>query len=225
MNLAFYTYFYGSNNNPAFNIPDIPSTKYNCYYYTNNLTIFEKLKTTKWISIYDDIPTNDDLIESCMVGKRVKTSPHKYEELQNYTYLCFLDSKLEKVNEIFVENMINKFFINNNYALLIREHWFIKNSVVKEYNVSMNQYRYCLESEKYRKYIQTQINNGLDKITPHHAATGFLIRNMKHEKMNEINDTWYQHIQECGIQCQISFFFVKQLFRGHIHFFTEIPFI
>ena len=47
MNLAFYTCFYGSDNNQAFKIPEIPSLKYKCYYYTNNHTIIEKLKSTK----------------------------------------------------------------------------------------------------------------------------------------------------------------------------------
>ena len=50
-NLAFYTYFYGTNNNVAFKIPDIPSLKYKCYYYTNNETIFLNIKNTKWIGI------------------------------------------------------------------------------------------------------------------------------------------------------------------------------
>ena len=225
MDLAFYTYFYGSDKNKAFKIPEIPSLKYKCYYYTNNKSIFEKLKNTRWIGIYHDIPTTDDLIESCMIGKHIKTSPHKYEELKNYTYLCFLDSKLGKVNEKFVENFITKYFIKQNYALLLREHWFVNNNVWDEYNRSMRQHRYRLESEKYRKYIQKQVQSGLRERTIHHCACGFLIRNMKHEKINEINDTWYQHIQECGIQDQISFFFVKQLFsRSFIYPFTESPF-
>ncbi len=48
---------------------------------------------------------------------------------------------------------------------------------------------------------------------------------MKHEIINELNNTWYKHILECGIQDQISFFFVKQLFEPFIHPFTEIPFV
>lgn len=222
--LAFYTYFYGSDNNHSFRIPQIPSLKYNCYYYTNNKTIFEMLKDTNWIRIYDDKPTNDDVIESCMIGKHIKTMPHKYNELVNYDYLCFLDSKLQKVNEMFVEDFITKYFIEANYALLLREHWFVHNNVWNEYNESMYQERYRLESEKYKNYINKQIQNGLSEVTEHHCACGFLIRNMKHEKINNINETWYQNIQECGIQDQISFFFVKQLFEGYIHFFTEIPF-
>lgn len=88
-NLAFYTYFYGSNTNDAFKIPLVPSVKYKCYYYTNNKSIIENIKNTNWIGIYDDKPTNDDLIESCMIGKHIKTMPQEYPELKDYDYLCF----------------------------------------------------------------------------------------------------------------------------------------
>ena len=37
LNLAFYTCFYGSINNVAFKIPEIPSLKYKCYYYTQTI--------------------------------------------------------------------------------------------------------------------------------------------------------------------------------------------
>ena len=225
LKLAFYTYFYGSNNNAAFCIPEIPSLKYKCYYYTNNITIIDNLKNTNWISIYDDKPINDNLIESCMVGKHIKSMPHEYSELKEYDYLCFLDSKLEKVNEKFVEDFIYKYFIKDNYALLLRKHWFINNNIWNEYNECILQDRYRIESEKYINYITNQLKAGLSEITQNHCACGFLIRNMKHEKMIEINTTWYKHIQECGIQDQISFFFVKQLFNDYIYPFTEIPFI
>jgi hypothetical protein len=231
LNLAFYAYFYGSNNNESCVIYPVPSIKYNCYYYTNNTDIFEGLKNTNWIGVFDDKPTQDDLIESCMAGKHIKTSPHEYKELKDYSYLCYLDNRLPPVNEAFVENFIIKYFIEQNYALLLREHWFLKqnwfthNNVWNEYNVSMRQHRYVLESNRYKRYIENQIKNGLSEVTEHHCECGFLIRNMKHEKMNDINNTWYQHIQECGIQDQISFFFVKQLFEGYIHSFTEYPYL
>ena len=224
-NLAFYTYFYGSDSNPAFKIPHMPSLTYNCYYYTNNKTIMEQLKHTNWIGIYHDIPTTDDLIESCMVGKHIKTMPHEYNDLKNYDFLCFLDSKLAKVSETFVENMIAKYFTEQNYALLARKHWFISNSIWLEYNESMKHHKYRLQENRYKQYIHNQLNNGLSDHVDHHCAGGFLIRNMKHDKINEINNTWYKHIQECGIQDQISFFFVKQLFHDIIHPFSEIPFV
>lgn len=224
-NLAFYTYFYGTNNNVAFKIPDIPSLRYNCYYYTNNKTMIEHLKHTNWIGIYHDIPLSEDPIESCMVGKYIKTMPHEINELKNYDFLCFLDSKLNKVSEIFVENIITKYFIEQNYALLLRKHWFVFNSVWDEFNASMGQERYRLQKSRYTQYIDNQLNNGLSDHVDNHCACGFLIRNMKHNKINEINNTWYNHIQECGIQDQISFFFVKQLFHDIILPFTENPFV
>jgi hypothetical protein len=224
-NLAFYTYFYGSDHNPSFKIPELPSLKYKCYYYTNNQSIFGMLKDTNWIGIYIDISINDDLIQSCMIGKHLKTMPQEYNELKEYDYLCFLDSKLDKVNEQFVEDFIHKYFIENNYALLLRKHWFVHDNVWNEYNESMKQKRYKMQEEQYKNYIQKQINNGLSEITENHSACGFLIRNMKHDKMIEINAEWYKHIQECGIQDQISFFFVKQLFNEYILPFTEIPFL
>jgi hypothetical protein len=228
IDLAFYTCFYGSDTNSAFQIPKLPSLKYNCYYYTNNNLMMLKLKDTNWIAIYDDKPTTDDFIESCMAGKHIKTSPHEYKELQDYSYLCFLDSKLEKVNETFVEDYIKTYFIEKNYALLLRKHHFLKKdkiSVWDEYHQSMWQERYRLETSKYINYITNQTNKGLADITDYHCMCGFLIRNMKHEKIKELNTTWYQHIQECGIQDQISFFFVKQLFHDYIYSFSEIPFI
>lgn len=187
--------------------------------------MIELLKDTNWIGIYDENPINDDLIQMTNVGKHIKTMSHEYSELKEYDYLCFLDSKLENVNEQFVENFIDKYFIQQNYALLLRRHCFINDNVWNEYNESMKQERYQLESEKYRNYITRQINEGLSIFTNQHCACGFLIKNMKHKKMIEINTVWFKHIQECGIQDQISFFFVKQLFDEFIYPFTENPFL
>jgi len=223
-NLAFYTYFYGSNNNAAFKIPTLPSLKYKCYFYTNNSSMIKQLENTNWIGIFHDCPTNDDLIESCMVGKHIKIMPQEYNELKEYDYLCYLDSKLDNINEHFVEYFINKYFILQNYALLLRQHWFINNYVIDEYTESMKQYRYRLQDTKIKNYISNQAKRGLSLVTPNHCACCFLIRNMKHEKMIELNTEWFNHVQECGIQDQISFFFVKQLFNDYIYPFTELPF-
>jgi hypothetical protein len=224
-NLAFYTYFYGSNNNPSFLIPELPSLKYDCYFFTNNINIIQHLNNTKWIVIFDNKITNDDVIQSCMVAKHIKVCPHEYDELKKYDYLCSFDNKCKKVNENFVENYIECYFINNNFALLLREHWFLKPNIWNEYNESILQERYRLESNKYKSYIENNINNGFNEITEYHCACGFLIRNMRHPKTIELNNMWYQHIQECGIQDQISFFFVKQLFKQYIYPFTDIPYV
>jgi hypothetical protein len=225
MDIVFYTYFYGSNNNPAFYIPDIQTLKYKCYYFTNNLDMLNNLKFTKWIPVYDDKPISDDLINSCMTGKDVKVLPHTYNELKDHDYVCYLDNKLHRLNITFIENHITTYFINNNYALLVRVHQFVHDNIWNEYNESMLQERYRIQSNTYKQYIYKQIENGLSETTPTHCTCNFLIRNMKHEQINNINNTWRTHIQECGIQDQISFFFVKQLFDKYIFPFTESQYI
>jgi hypothetical protein len=223
LNLCFYTCFYGLNNNQSFNIPPIPSIKYKCIYYTNNKLLLENIKKTKWIGIYDNIITDDDIIESCMAGKKPKVLPNTYKELNEFDYTCFYDSKFGLINESFIELMIETYLIKNNYALLLREHMFINNNIYDEFNESMKQERYFIQKNKYLTYINKHIKNGLNKQTDKHAMCNVLLRNMNHPKIKHINNTWYSHIQECGIQDQISFFFVKQIYKDYIYIYSESP--
>jgi hypothetical protein len=210
-NLAFYTCFYGSENNLAFKIPELPSDKYDCYYFTNNTTILEKIKETKWIGIYDNKPVSNDSIESCMYGKYVKVLPNN-TLLQQYEYTCFLDSKLEKISDTRIEFLISNYMVNTDKALLIREHTFMKDgSIWSEYNESLRQERYKKQKDKMLKYIHDKLENGFKETISSKSQCGLLIRNMKHPMISEINKTWYLNIQEAGIQDQISFFFVKRL--------------
>jgi hypothetical protein len=226
VNLAFYSCFYGDNNNPAFAIPAIPSEKYPCYFFSNNLFLINVVKKhTKWIGIWQDKPITSDLVESCNMGKHIKVCSHEYAELNKYDYLCFLDSKLDKVNDVFVEEMIQKYFIEQNYALILRKHPFLPGSVWNEFINSMEQPRYITQCERYVNYINNQKKRGLSETVEKNCACGFQIKNMMHEKINELNDVWYKHIQECGIQDQISFFFVKQLYEDYIVATPDWPFV
>jgi hypothetical protein len=225
MKLAFYTCFYGSDDNPAFRIPKAPSVKYDCFYYTNNKSIIETLKGTGWIGVWDNVQTTDDIIEAPLASGQVRIKPSEYKKLQDYDYTCFLDSKLQEVSESFVEDFINKYFIEQNYALLIREHWCISGNVWEEAYVSMGQSRYRLQWQAFSDYINSQINNGLSATTENHCATGFLIKNMKHEKSKDLETIWWKHLNQCGPQGQITFFFVKQLFEGYIYSFKDNPFV
>lgn len=232
INFAFYTYFYGSNIPDYFSIPEVPFINYNCYYFTNNINLFEELKHTKWIVVFDDIRTDDNTIESNFAGKKIKTCPELFPELSNYDYLCYFDGiylnkeitcdEVKVNNENIIEKHINNFFIKQNYALLLHLHPFIKNNNIwEEFKESMLQYRYNIHIEEYTNYINSQINSGLKEQTEYHFMNGFLLRNMKHSKIHEINNSWYKNILLCGIQDQISFFFSKQPFSEYIH---PIPF-
>jgi hypothetical protein len=223
-NLAFYTCFYGVKSNIAFKIPELPSNNYDCYFFSNNTEMLLTLKFTNWISIFDDKPITTDEVISSMNSKHLKSLPEDFTVLKKYDYLCYLDSKVKKINETFVENLIKKYFIDKNYALLIRTHDFLKGFVWDEYKESMLQSRYRSEKHKYKKYIEEQKNAGLSETTEKHAMTGFLIRNMRNPNTIILDKKWYTHIQKCGIQCQISFFFIKQMFVNDILIFDESPY-
>jgi hypothetical protein len=219
--LVFYTGFYGTKSNPAFVIPKVPSEKYHCYYFTNNREMLVRLRATKWIGILDNQPETDDEIVSTMYSKRMKAVPEQFEVLNKYDYTCYLDSKLN-VSESFVEKMIDTYFVRDQYALLIRRHTFL-HSVREEFHESMKQDRYIKERDRYLQYIKKQIDSGLSEISGSHCQTGFIIRNMKHPNTRNIDSTWYDHIKDCGIECQISFPFIKQLFSKDIYVFSESP--
>ena len=233
MNLAYYTCFIGTDNNIAFVIPDIPSTQCDCYYFTNNHTMIQKLQNTKWKSVFVDFKSTDCVIENNMMAKHVKALPHEYEELRSYDYLVYIDSKVGKINEGFIHGAIECLFNSHNYAIAMREHWLCHNrkenekeNVWNEFALAVNnQARYKQQEAQYSDYITRQCKTGLSNLSNSHCMTGVILRNMKHPKMKQIDYTWYAHILDCGIECQISFFFVKQLFENVVYSFRDNPFL
>jgi len=214
--LVYYTCFFGDNNNIANMINDPPSNYYDCYYFTNNQLTYNSLINTNWIPIFIDIPIKDTLTENAMDAKELKACPHHFKELTKYEYTCYFDSKLiVKSNE--VEDMINNILKDSQFLYIVSKHPFLtSNNVWDEYNESFHQPRYAIEKDKYYNYIIKQLNNGLSDTSDVHYQTGFIIRKSS-EKTNEINDLWYEHIKECGIECQISFFFIQQIYKKYIY--------
>jgi hypothetical protein len=212
--IAFYTVFVGSNKNIAFKTTKIPSEFYDCYYYTNNNDIIKSLKNTKWKVRYLNYEVNDDENKSCMDAKHVKINPHLYDELNKYDYTVFFDNKLTINNVNQIERLINTKL--NTSSILLRRHDFIDGNVMKEYNESMKQRRYEKEKIKYLDYINSQRVKGLSLETEDHYRCGFIIRKNSSSIVKEFNETWFKHLNQCGIQDQISFFFVKQLYKNDI---------
>jgi hypothetical protein len=211
--ICYYTVFTGSNNNVAFKIPKLPSNYYDCYYYTNNKELYDELRNTKWKSILLDIEVSDDEIKSAMDAKYLKACPDLFKELNNYDYTVYFDSKLNLNCDKDVENIIETQMKDK--VMILRRHNFL-NDVWEEFNESMKQQRYKKEKIKYINYINKQLNNGFQSSTENHYVTNFIIRNNNSPIVKEINKTWYEHILECGIECQISFSFIQQIYSEYI---------
>jgi hypothetical protein len=99
--------------------------------------------------------------------------------------------------------------------MILRRHDRFKN-VWEEFNESMKMEQYKNEKDKYIQYINKNLNNGLLAETENHYLTGFIIRDNNNPIVKEINKTWYDHILECGIECQISFSFIQQIYSQYI---------
>jgi hypothetical protein len=104
--LAYYTCFFGGNNNNSFLVPPVPSTEYDCYYFTNNKEIYDKIKNTQFISIFiDDIPIYDDENKDTMSSKKFRCNPFNINVLQIYDYICWFDNKLQ-IFENIIDDLI-----------------------------------------------------------------------------------------------------------------------
>jgi hypothetical protein len=219
MKIAFYTCFFGEDSNERNKIPPCPSKTHDCFFYTNNSNTYARLENTEWNAVFVNIPVKNNLTADAMDAKHLKACPYMYPELNAYDATCYFDSALT-VNTYDVIELAEKTFTYSNYEVIIARHPFISAtwppSARSEFKNAMLQPRYEVEREKYEKYMAEQIQSGLLEEDDIHYATGFIVRknNMEMRKMGEV---WYRHILACGIECQISFFFVQQMFKGKIY--------
>jgi hypothetical protein len=218
MKIAFYTCFFGADSNERNKIP--PSPKLNdCFFFTNNPNTYANLENTDWTPVFVDIPVKNNLTMDAMDAKHLKACPYMYPQLNGYDATCYFDSAL-KVNTEEVIELANNAFTYSNYNMLIARHPFISAtwppSARSEFANAMLQPRYAAEREKYEKYMAEQIQSGLLETDDIHYATGFIVRKNNME-MRRLGEVWYRHIMTCGIECQISFFFVQQMFKGKIY--------
>lgn len=215
--LAYYTCYFGGEYNYSNLLPPLPSVKYDCYFFTNNIKMFNQLKDTKWKSIFmDKIPIHNCHIKDAMETKEIRSCPHRFNILNKYEYLCWFDTKLA-VYENKIDNLILELENNENKIIVLSKHPNSDkfNSVWDEFNLSMGTQKYYLQKEQYMNYINKQINNGFSEKINIHFCSGWSLKK-KCKKMEEYNELLYSHIQECGIECQISLQFIQQKYIDNI---------
>lgn len=213
-NLKFYTCFFGDDNNIAFKIPPIPSINYKCYYFTNNIKLIEQLEKTDWVGIIVNTPIKKDFIKDAFDSKIYKCCPHFFKELNDADYTCYFDSKIEvNVNRV-VSHITD---LNYEKVIILPKHPFIKENIWDEYNEAIKQERYNKQKNIYEKYILDKLSKNFNPYVKHHATTHFILR--KNTTIcNNINEEWYSNILDCGIMCQIPFFFIQQEYNKNIKF-------
>ena len=209
--LCFYTCFFGPDTNVANQIPPPPSSRYPCFYFTNNRTTLAKLAGSGWKGVdLAHIPIKPTDRENAADAKELKAAPHRFPQLRPFAFSCYMDSKL-RVSEKDVEGMC-ELLASRPEAFMIGHHPFCAPKVWDEFAMAMGQPRYKEEEAKMRAYIAKQLAGGLKLEKEVHHQTGFIVRKAG-PPVEKLNETWMAHIALCGIECQVSFFFVHQLFR------------
>jgi hypothetical protein len=211
--LAFYTCFLGGDSNWANVIPQVPSEIDDCYYFTNNQNMYQRLESTNWIRIWLDIPIENDNVRDAMNTKHLRCCPREYTVLRNYEYSCWIDSKFEVTDIQKVYEMVDS--LTDSKVIAITRHPVEHKDVWGEYMLAIQYSKYYAQKEQYQIYIHKRLQEGFDKNKPLRHCTGFIVRKQC-PKTDAIGRLWYSHIQECGIECQISWQFICQLFEDSI---------
>jgi hypothetical protein len=215
--LAYYTCFFGGENNYSFLIPPLPSEEYDCYYFTNNKHIYDKLQGTNFIRVFiDDIPIYNNDNKDTMSSKIYRCNPFDIDILKKYDYICWFDNKLQ-IFDNKIDDLIYDLDNSEKSIVLIRHPYYEKyNSIWDEFNLSMGVEKYKKEEVSYSNYINKMIKNGYEE----NIKDAFLCGGINIRKNNEISKKfgldWFNNILECGIQDQLTLYFVSQDYSKHI---------
>jgi hypothetical protein len=95
------------------------------------------LQKTQWIPVFDNKPASDDVILSAEQAKHVKSCPHRYNELKDYDYLFYFDTK-QTMDEKKVEDLIVECFQKNNFSFVITQHPYSVKKKITMYGMNIN---------------------------------------------------------------------------------------
>lgn len=204
--LAYYTAFFGDNSSWVNIIPPLFSAVHDCYFFTNNAEMYDRLGGTKWIRVFLDIPIKTDYALSAMDSKELKLCPHRFEELQSYEFTCWLDSTLIAFDDK-ISPLLDKL---DGYNIVLTRHPAKFSSVWDEYRGSLALQKHQINKDRYLVYINSRLGRGFSEITDCFHCTGFILRRTCDE-IADLNELWLEEVKECGINCQICFHFVKQI--------------
>ena len=134
-----------------------------------------------------------------------------------YTVAVWFDNKFD-INERAVSDVAH--MIDSRVSTYVHKHPFICCGADIEARESLLQMRYKKGKEKMVRYIEEEMSLGYKLNGERHFQTGLIIYNLRHPDTEKIQNMWMEHIRRCGIECQISFYFIAQRFPVCIDEFT-----
>jgi len=216
--IAIYTTYCGNISAATFNAQKI-NKEIPHYFISNNLEVLDAAKLVGWIPVKLDIPVSSDSAISSEQAKIAKTMPQVFTELQSYRWLFYKDDKISidytKLNDHIVA------VSEHNSAIGLRIHrdlvnkLFANTNILYEFCEAMLQPRYYQQRDRIIKYITDQVELG-KQLNSQLYWTSFILRDQTHPQINHFNCEWFDGVQQCGAECQISFDFIAQKFSDSI---------
>ena len=149
---------------------------------------------------------------SATQAKLAKAMPQRFEVLSQYDFLFYTDDRY-KLQQTILPVLAASMRANRS-PMTIKLHPWLKPNLLPEYTGCLFQKRYLHQRGIMIEYISSQLMAGLKVQTDRHITTNCILRDMRHPEIATLNETWCQHIKACGIECQVSFFFVARMFKN-----------
>jgi hypothetical protein len=210
MDLAFYSTYCGSTENKTFN-PQPVESAYPYFFISNNEEVLSESAKVGYSPIFLKMEVTSNPVLSAYQAKVAKVLPHLIEPLTKFDFLFYKDDKIS-INEEKIENSVRT-LIETDSSTSIRPHPFMSGNILYEFGEAMLQTRYKLQWHQTVAYITEELKNGV-QLTCQMYWTSAILRNMRHSDTAKINNLWWEHINRCGIECQISFDVIAQQFNS-----------
>ena len=221
--LAFVTGYIGQDGDQA-RIPTVPRAGHS-YFITNLSEVAQAALEQGWMPIMTMCDDTSTEIARTQASKPLKVFPQQAVlrvTSKAYKYMVWFDNKFD-VNVAGVNDAVAKW--NPKHALLMHRHPFLCGDDLRcgadmELKESLKQHRYQLQENQYVKYMEEEARAGFPTHGERHFQCGFLLYRLDHPDCAKIQDMWMAHIERCGIQDQISMYYVAQRFPDGIGEFT-----
>ena len=212
--IAYYTAYFGPDSGWTNIVPPLFSRRHDCYYFTNNEKTLHKAADQGWIPVFlPSVPDSSEYLVNAMNSKELKLCPHRFTQLRDYEYTCWIDSTLIAFDEKI--DTIVQMMDNEEILMCLTRHPNDWRSVWDEFNATSQLVKQQSSLASYKSYIQRRLDQGYKADTECFHCTGFLLRRNV-EKVHLLCDLWLREVGECGVNCQICFHFVRQMYDGTV---------
>lgn len=190
--LAFYTIYCGPDVGNGSVVPPRPTSKYDCYFISNNESVLLNAKNKGFSTIQTDQKIHGDARLDSMEGRYYKINLEKIDALQHYDYTCYHDTK-RIIDVAVVEDWVRA-SLGTGEVIATRRHPCLIN-VFEDFTIGMVQDRYRQDCVAYATLLNKYCHTPGLRTSRDYIESCIMVRKNCPEAAN-INKEWFQLTQE-----------------------------